>query len=218
VLGAILVIIAAFTAFATISLLALNDDEISSSGTNIIFAVADKVLPKPWSYIAVLALILSTIGTIETSMLQFSRTMFSKSREGIFHIRWSQVHSQWKTPYAATFLIASIGAVFLLLSISSQSISDVMMASINIIGVQAAYYYGLAGFACAWYFRKKAFGSIQLFITMVLWPALSAIALWSAAALAIEGFDGLTATIALGSLLLGFIPLLKSIKKKRCAQ
>jgi len=214
VVGAILVIIAAFTAFATISLLALNDDEISSSGTNIIFSVADKVLPKPWSYIAVLALILSTIGTIETSMLQFSRTMFSKSREGIFHIRWSQVHRQWKTPYAATFLIASIGTTLLLLSISSKSIANVMIASINIIGVQAAYYYGLAGFACAWHFRKKALGSIYLFITMLLWPTLSAVALWAAAAVAIHGFDKLTAIIAIGSLLLGFIPLLRSTHKK----
>jgi len=214
VVGAILVIIAAFTAFATISLLALSNEEISQSGTNIIFSVADKVLPAPWSYLAVLALILSTIGTIETSMLQFSRTMFSKSREGIFHIRWSQVHAQWKTPYAATFLIASIGAILLLLSISSKSIADVMMASINIIGVQAAYYYGLAGFACAWCFRRQALGSIKLTITMVIWPVLSALALWWAAVMAIKGFDVLTSTIAIGSLLLGFIPLYKSIRKR----
>ena len=209
-----MVIIAAFTAFATISLLALSNEEISQSGTNIIFSVADKVLPAPWSYLAVLALILSTIGTIETSMLQFSRTMFSKSREGIFHIRWSQVHAQWKTPYAATFLIASIGAILLLLSISSKSIADVMMASINIIGVQAAYYYGLAGFACAWCFRRQALGSIKLTITMVIWPVLSALALWWAAVMAIKGFDVLTSTIAIGSLLLGFIPLYKSIRKR----
>jgi amino acid transporter len=159
VVGAIIVIIVAFTAFAAVCLVALSDDEIASSGTNIIFSVADKVLPKPWNYVAVLALILSTIGTIETSMLQFSRTMFSNSREGIFHARWAQVHLKWKTPFAATLLIASIGMVLLLLSLSSESINEVMMASINIIGIQAAYYYGLAGFACAWHFRKKSLSS-----------------------------------------------------------
>lgn len=218
VVGAILVIIAAFTAFSAISLLALSNDEISQSGTNIIFSVADKVLPRPWSYLAVLALILSTIGTIETSMLQFSRTMFSKSREGIFHVRWSHVHEKWKTPYLATFLIASIGAILLLLSISSQSIADVMIASINIIGVQAAYYYGLAGFACAWCFRREALNSPKLFITMVLWPVLSAIALWWAAIMAIDGFDQPTDIIAIGSLLLGLIPLIKSLRKRKHAE
>jgi amino acid transporter len=209
VIGAIIIIIVAFTAFAAVCLLALSDDEISNSGTNIIFAVADKVLPKPWNYVAVLALILSTIGTIETSMLQFSRTMFSKSRAGIFHTRWAQVHLKWKTPFAATLLIASIGVTLLLLSLSSESINEVMMASINIIGVQAAYYYGLAGFACAWHFRKKALSSAKLFLTMLIWPVLSAIALWWAAVLSIQGFDQTTTVIAIGSLCLGFIPLYK---------
>jgi amino acid transporter len=152
---------------------------------------------------------LSTIGNVETSMMQFSRTMFSISRDGIFSARWSQVHPQWKTPFAATFLIAFIGATLLLLSMSSQSIAEVMVASIKIIGVQAAYYYGFAGFACAWYFRKKAISSIHLFITMLIWPALSAIALWWAAAITIMGFDMVTAIIAIGSLLLGFIPLIQ---------
>ncbi len=209
IVGAILIILAAFTAFASISLMSLSDDEITQSGTNIIFAVAEKIIPKPWSYVAVLALILSTIGTIETSMLQFSRTMFSKARDGIFHQRWSEVHPQWKTPYAATFLIACFGIITLLLSLSSESIAVVMAASINIIGVQAAYYYGLAGFACAWYFRKEAVRSVGLFITMLLWPTVSAIALWSAAILAMLSFDKLTFTIALGSLLLGVIPLVR---------
>ncbi len=214
IVGAIIIIITIFIAFSSISLLNLNDQEISQSGTNIIFAVTNKIIPQPWSYIAVLALMLSTIGTIETSMLQFSRTMFAISRDGIFHIRWAQVHPEWKTPFAATFLIAFIGATLLLLSISSQSIAEVMAASINIIGVQAAYYYGFAGFACAWYFRKKAVTSITLFITMLVWPALSAIAVWWAAVLTIMGFNKITALIAIGSLLLGFIPLIQKRYKK----
>lgn len=209
IVGAIIIVITIFTAFASISLLSLSEQEIRGSGTNIIFSVADKILPRPWSYIAVLALMLSTIGNVETSMMQFSRTMFSISRDGIFSARWSQVHPQWKTPFAATFLIAFIGATLLLLSMSSQSIAEVMVASIKIIGVQAAYYYGFAGFACAWYFRKKAISSIHLFITMLIWPALSAIALWWAAAITIMGFDMVTAIIAIGSLLLGFIPLIQ---------
>ena len=218
IVGAILVIIAAFTAFASISLMALSDQEISQSGTNIVFAVAEKIIPQPWSYLAVLALILSTIGTIETSMLQFSRTMFSKSRDGIFHIRWAKVHSKWKTPYAATFLIASIGGILLLLSMSSKSVAEVMAASINIIGVQAAYYYGLAGFACAWFFRKKALSSVKLFITMLLWPTLSAVVLWCAAVLAMMDFDKATTLIALGSICLGIIPLIRKIKKNNQTQ
>lgn len=218
IVGAIVIILAAFTAFASISLMSLSDEEIAQSGTNIIFAVAEKIIPRPWSYVAVLALVLSTIGTIETSMLQFSRTMFSKSRDGIFNPRWSRVHSKWKTPHAATLLIAAFGIITLLLSLNSANIAEVMAASINIIGVQAAYYYGLAGFACAWHFRAESIKSPKLFITMLLWPAISAIALWIAAILAMSQFDGLTFSIALGTLLLGMIPLIKYRSKHRLNQ
>jgi len=214
VVGAIIIILAAFVAFASVSLMALSDDEIAQSGTNIIFAVAEKVIPQPWSYVAVLALILSTIGTIETSMLQFSRTMFSKARDGALNRRWSKVHTKWRTPYLATLLIAAFGVITLLLSLNSNSIAEVMTASINIIGVQAAYYYGLAGFACAWNFRREAINSPKLFITMLLWPAISALALWIAAILAMIDFDRLTVFIAGGTLLLGLIPMAQMKEKQ----
>jgi amino acid transporter len=207
--GAMLVIMGAFTGFSVVALLSLGDEEIRRSGTNIIFAVADKLFPRPWSYLAVLALMLSTIGTLETSMLQFSRTMYAKSRNGSLHLRWSQVHQEWRTPHDATLLIAAIGTALLLTSLASEGIAQVMKDSINIIGVQAAYYYGLAGFACAWQFRCRALNSVWTFLTMLAWPAASALALWWAAAMTALDFDWTTATLALGSLLLGFIPLIR---------
>jgi amino acid transporter len=204
---AMIIITAAFTAFSAIVLMTLGDEEISQSSTNVIFGVADKLFPRPWSYIAVLALMLSTIGTLETSILQFTRTMFAKSRDGVLHRRWAHVHHAWRTPYAATLLIAGLGCALLLLSLLFRDVGAVLKASINAIGVQAAYYYGLAGLACAWHFRQRARKSPGALLLMVVWPALSAIVLWIAAAIAISEFDTLTAMIAIGGVLLGFIPL-----------
>jgi len=217
-LGAVVVIIVFFTAFAAIVLLALSDQEISQSGTNVVFAVADKVLPKPWNYLAVLALMLSTIGTLETSILQFTRTMFSKSRDGLLHMRWATIHQEWGTPYIASFLIATLGSVLLLASLSSKDIAEVMSQSINVIGVQAAYYYGFAGFACVWHFRKQALGSAPKFVLMFLWPLLSSITLWWAACLTALSFNVWTSGIAIGSILLGFWPLMAGIKRIQRAQ
>jgi amino acid transporter len=217
-LGAVVVIIVFFTAFAAIVLLALSDQEISQSGTNVVFAVADKVLPKPWNYLAVLALMLSTIGTLETSILQFTRTMFSKSRDGLLHMRWATIHQQWGTPYIASFLIATLGSVLLLASLSSKDIAEVMSQSINVIGVQAAYYYGLAGFACVWHFRKQALRSTHQFILMFFWPLISSLALWWAAIWTAMSFNAWTSIIAIGSILLGFWPLMAGIKRIQRAQ
>ena len=204
-----IVVIAAFTAFAAVTLTVLSDDEIAKSGTNIVFDVANKLFPAPWSYLAVLALMLSTIGNLETSMLQFSRTMFAQSRDGVLDRRWSVVHEEWLTPHWATFLIAAIGLILLVSSLTSESIATVMKASINIIGVQAAYYYGLAGMACAWQFRRSCLHSAFNILTMLILPVISALALWWAAVLTVMTFDWITTAIAVGSLLLGVIPLVR---------
>ena len=204
---AMLVITATFTAFSAIVLISLGDDEIRQSSTNVIFTVADKLLPRPWSFVAVLALMLSTIGTLETSILQFTRTMFAKSRDGVLHRRWSRIHANWHTPHVATLLIAGIGSVLLLLSLLFHDLGAVLKASIDAIGVQAAYYYGLAGFACAWNFRLLARKSPLEFLIMVVWPAISATCLWLVAIIAIRQFDRMTTLMAIGGILLGFIPL-----------
>jgi len=211
--AAMIIIIAAFTAFASVTLTVLSDAEITKSGTNIVFDVANKLFPAPWSYLAVLALMLSTIGTLETSMLQFSRTMFAQSRDGVLDERWSVVHEEWLTPHWATFLIAAIGLILLVSSLTSESIATVMKASINIIGVQAAYYYGLAGMACAWHFRRVCLHSAFNAVTMLVLPVISAFALWWAAVLTVMTFDWITAVIAVGSLLLGVVPLVRKYKK-----
>jgi len=99
----------------------------------------------------------------------------------------------------------------------SISIAQVMKASINIIGVQAAYYYGLAGLACAWHFRRICMRSAWNVITMLILPVVSAIALWWAAVLTIMTFDWVMTVIAIGSLMLGIIPLVRHAKKSAYA-
>ena len=212
---AMIVIMSAFIAFSAMTLELLSDEEIRQSSTNVMLAVADKLFPRPWSYVAVLAVMLSTIGTLATSILQFTRTLYAKSRAGALHARWSRIHERWKTPYAATLLIVLLGAFLLVLSLLFASIDDVLRVSIDAISVQAAYYYSFAGFACAWHFRAAAAKSLFNLLFMVLWPAASATVLWIAAILNLAGFDAPTAVIAIGGILIGFIPLTISRRANR---
>lgn len=212
---AMVVILCAFIGFSAVTLEFLTDDEIRQSSTNVIFAVADKLFPRPWSYLAVLAVMLSTIGTLETSILQFTRTLFAKSRAGVLHPRWARTHPRWHTPQAATLLIAGAGLVLLGLSLLMDSLDVVLKASIQAISVQAAYYYGLAGFACAWHYRGRARRSLFDLTFMVAWPGASALLLWGAAIWNLRSFDALTAGIAIGGILLGAIPLAMSARRRR---
>jgi amino acid transporter len=204
---AMLVIVAAFISFTVVTLAVLSEPEIQAAGTNIMFAVAEKLMPRPWSYVAVLAVMLSSVGTLETSVLQFARTMFAKAREGEMHRRWSIVHERWGTPYLATYLVAVLGLILLALSLAFPDIDKVMKASINALGLQIAFYYGLAAVACAWHFRRQAARSPRLLLFAVAWPMGSAVALLVVAMLAMRTMDIETLVIGIGSIVIGLIPL-----------
>jgi len=78
---AMVIVLLLFMSFAAALQLSLTEAEIEAAGTNVIFVLAQKLFPEPWSYIAIIAVMVSTIGTIETNILQFTRTMYAKGRD-----------------------------------------------------------------------------------------------------------------------------------------
>lgn len=209
-LGAVLSMIAAlmlFVGFALATLLVLSDAEVQRAGTNIVLAVADKLFPRPWSYMAVIAVLLSTIGTLETSFLQFTRTMYAKGRGGALHQRYARLHKSWRTPWVAGTVLTVFGLVLLLLSSFLPTVNQIMRDAVNAIGFQAAFYYGLASFACAWGAGRAAFRSPGKLIALVLWPLMSALFLTFVAIYSIPTFDLVTNVIGLGGITIGLVPL-----------
>src|SRR5262249_18929575 len=128
--AAMVIVLLLFLTFAIACLLVLDDTEIEQSSTNVVFAVADKLFPRPWSYMAVLAVMLSTVGTLETSILQFTRTMYAKGRDGALHPRYALLHKGWRTPWVATSLIVLIGLGLLLLSSSFATVNLIIKDSV----------------------------------------------------------------------------------------
>ncbi len=205
---AMAIVLALFISFTIATQLALTESEIQNAGTNVIFALAEKVFPSPYSYMAVVAVMLSTVGTLETTILQFTRTMFAKGRDGVLHPRYAVLHSKWKTPWLATLVIMSLGLVLLFLSSFFPSVNSIIEVSVKAIGFQVAFYYGLTGYACAWLFRKEGMKSIQKFFTWVLWPFISASFMVFIAVYSVQAFDRMTTIIGIGGIIIGVIPLL----------
>jgi len=204
---ALAVIVASFMAFAIVTSVVLSESEIQASGANVVFAIAEKLVPRPWSYLAIIAVMVSSVGSLEACVLAFARTMFASSRAGDMHPRWSRVHARWGTPHLATYLITALGLVLLALSLAFPSIEALLGASINAIGLEVAFYYGLAALACAWHFRRKAARSPRLLVFAVAWPLASAAGLFAVTLVAARSMDGTTLVIGLGGLALGLVPL-----------
>lgn len=197
-----------FIIMMIVVLIVLTDDEIAKANTNVLYAIANKLFPTPWNYLAVLSTILSTIGTIETQILQFSRSMFAMARDEMLHPRYAKIHPEWQTPWVATFVIWFLGVLLLFSSSYMPSVKTILQSSILAIGFQICFYMSLAGFACAWYYRDKLKCGVNSAVSYVLWPLLAALFMVFIALYSIPTFDLITNIMGIGGILIGFIPLL----------
>jgi amino acid transporter len=206
-----------FLIFITITLLGLTDKEIQHFNTNIIFAIASKLLGPTWGYVAIIAVLLSTVGTVETQMLQFTRTLFVKARDGALHPRYSRLHRRWRTPHIAIFFIWGSGLLLLFISSYLPTINMILQDSITALGFQICFYLGLTGLACAWYYRHRVSSGPTAAITHVIWPAASGLFMFFIALYSIPTFDWVTNSVGMGGIAIGAIPFWLNRKRMRAA-
>ncbi|HTV46734.1 MAG TPA: APC family permease [Stellaceae bacterium] len=186
----------------------LGRGEVESEGVDVVFALARKVMPDPWDYLAVIAVMLSTVGTLETSILQFTRTLFAMGRDNALHPRYARLHPTHRTPWLATLLITVLGLLLLLLSSLLPGIKTVVGDSVNAIGFQVAFYYGLAGLACAWHFRRQALTGLGRFVFLFAWPLVGAGFCLFIAVYNVPSYDLMTNIIGVGGIVIGIVPYL----------
>ncbi len=199
-----------FIIMMIVVLIVLTDDEIAKANTNVLFAIASKLFAPPWNYLAVLSTILSTVGTIETQILQFSRSMFAMARDDMLHPRYARIHPEWQTPWVATLVIWFLGVLLLFSSSYMPSVKQILESSILAIGFQICFYMSLAGFACAWHYRNKLKSGAYSAVSYVLWPLLAALFMVFIALYSIPTFNLVTNIMGIGGILIGFVPLFLS--------
>lgn len=200
-------LIVIFTFYAAAAASMLTEEEIAKNAGNAIFAFASKIFAHPWDYLALLAFFVSAIGAMEASLLQFSRTVFAKARDGRVSKRFAQVHPRWDTPAAAVLLDFAIVAVILFGSLVFSGVEEAISAGIGATGIMVAYYYGFAGIACVVYFVREGVPSLTDRVLYIVWPSISVLVLVVAAVLSTFQYSMLASSSVIASLLLGAIVL-----------
>ena len=144
--------------------------QLSGQGSNVLFYFANQVGGKWVGYIMIIAVLSSTVGTTQTTLLPSARITLSMARDRVFPKLFGAIQGQFRTPALGTLVLAFISLFGILLTTESSSVATVFGHLINNIGVLIAFYYGITGIACAWAFRKVAFEKLSFFFTGVLLP------------------------------------------------
>jgi amino acid transporter len=202
----IFVTIASFVAFTVAALMMFTLKDASGFSDNLIYHVALAAgLGKAGGYAASLALILSSIATLETTMLQFSRTLFAMGRDRALPTAFGVVHEKTVTPVRTMYLLLAVGLALIFASSFMSSIAAILTDSVSAVAVQVCYYYGLAGLVCAWSYRSSYQDSLATFVGYAVFPALSAMALFVLGIYAITTFNLTTQIVGVGGLLIGIV-------------
>jgi amino acid transporter len=202
----IFVTIVYYVGFVLAALFLFSIKDAQGFNANIIYNIAVSAgFGRTGGLLASGAVILSSIATLETTMLQFSRTLFAMGRDGAMPKGFGVVDARTRTPVRAMLVLIGVGLLLLWGSSLMPTVHTIIVDSVNAVGVLVAYYYGVAGLVAATVFRAAWRQSVARWLGLCVFPALSGIVLLVLGLYAITTFDPVTKIVGIGGLVAGIV-------------
>lgn len=121
---------------------------------DVLGLLANDVFGSDWlGKLVIIAVLTSAAASTQTTILPTARTSLSMARARAFPASLGRIHARYLTPHVSTIAMGVLSVAWYVgLTIVSENI---LYDSIAALGLMIAFYYGLTGFACAWYFRHE---------------------------------------------------------------
>src|SRR6185437_16177094 len=116
----------------------------------------------------VLCVLTSTAASCQTTIMPTARAVLAMSAHGAIGKWFARMHPRFRTPTTATLVMGGISALFFVLLTAASK--NVLADSAASVGLLIAFYYGLTGFACVWFFRRSLLGSVRDLVTRGILP------------------------------------------------
>jgi amino acid transporter len=104
----------------------------------------------------IISVLTSSAASTQTTILPTARAALSMGAYRALPRRFADIHPRYLTPTWATWGMGIASVVFYVgLTLVSE---NVLADSISATGLLIAFYYGLTGFACVWFYRRELRG------------------------------------------------------------
>jgi amino acid transporter len=198
-----------FEVFTTASNMVLPTKELANPGNvaDFMYNLGQAVWHGTGGKLLIVALLLSTIATLETTLIQVTRTLFTMGRDQTLPKILGTTHPARKTPFVATVVVTVLSLGIFVASQYVGSVSNILNDGYNAIAIQICIYYSLAGLSVVILYRRQLFKSVNNFIFIGLWPLLGAGFMGYLFVKSIPQLNHVELIVGLGSMALGFIPM-----------
>jgi amino acid transporter len=127
----------------------------------------------------VLMVLSSAAASTQTTILPTARTTLSMAAYKALPRAFAKIHPKYLTPTVSTLVMGGISIVLYVL-MNYLSGGNVIADAVTAIGLYIAFYYGLTGFACAWYYRRTLTSSMRNLWMRGILPVLGGLIMYFA--------------------------------------
>ncbi len=143
-----------------------NADDVFAAVGHDLFG--DSVLGKIALMLLAASILTSASASTQTTILPTARTTLSMGVYKALPDSFAKIHRTYLTPTTSTVAMGAVSILFyLLFTLISPNLLTALIGS---VGLMIAFYYGLTGFACAWFYRKHLTVSVRDFLMRGLVP------------------------------------------------
>jgi amino acid transporter len=113
------------------------------------------------THLLLLMVLSSAAASTQTTILPTARTTLSMAVYKAIPSSFAKIHPRYLTPTVSTIAMGAVSiVVYVAMNYTTNGIGVIGDAVIA-IGLYIAFYYGLTGFACAWYYRRNLTSSAR---------------------------------------------------------
>jgi amino acid transporter len=138
----------------------------------------DSPLGKVFETLLIISVLTSASASTQTTILPTARTALSMGAYKAIPSKFATIHPRNLTPSVATVWMGLVSIVFYV-ALTKLS-TDILGDSIAAVGLMIAFYYGLTGFACVWFYRRDLTNSPKELLQKGILPGLGGIMLLGA--------------------------------------
>jgi len=133
----------------------------------------------PTFYHLLLLMVLSSAAaSTQTTILPTARTTLSMAAYRAIPKSFAKIHPRFLTPSISTIVMGVVSIIFYASVNYVSNATGVFGDAVTAIGFFIAFYYGLTGFACAWYYRRNLTSSARNLWMQGILPLTGAVILW----------------------------------------
>ncbi|MCI4676885.1 APC family permease [Candidatus Mycolicibacterium alkanivorans] len=135
----------------------------------------DSVIGKIGIMLLAASILTSASASTQTTILPTARTTLSMGVYKALPTPFAKIHRTYLTPTTSTIAMGAVSIGFyVLFTLVSPNLLSALIGS---VGLMIAFYYGLTGFACVWFYRKDLTNNVRDFTMRGLVPLLGGLIL-----------------------------------------